>query len=272
MNSDNREKFFDLPQDMRNAILRRVILITMGAITASVAITFLVSYLMGGYFIADGVGLVVAIVAPALIAPCASFVQVSLSVRLKHANERLKALSETDSLTSTYNRRRFMELASQALSLASRHGYPTSIVLFDFDHFKQVNDRHGHVVGDRALVHTIDAIKSLVRDSDVLARFGGEEFILLLPYTARDGARSLCERILAVVQASKMKVGDNSLTITLSAGSVTCETSKTNLDAMISRADELLYECKMNGRNQCRAATIESGEQPLSQEVSRIAG
>ncbi len=142
------------------------------------------------------------------------------------------------------------------MALAERHCYPTSVMLIDIDDFKQVNDKFGHAAGDTALVQTIEVINALIRESDILARFGGEEFILLLPHTARQGAQSLGQRILEQVAASAVNLENGSLEVTLSAGIVTCETSRTPLDVMMSRADELLYESKQNGRNRCTAETI----------------
>ena len=114
----------------------------------------------------------------------------------------------------------------------------------------------GHAAGDQALVHAIEIIRGVIRESDVLARFGGEEFILLLPHTARDGALSLSARILNEVRRTPIDLPEAKLRITLSAGSVTCETSETPLDLMMSRADELLYKSKQQGRDRCTAETL----------------
>ncbi|XOV82570.1 MAG: GGDEF domain-containing protein [bacterium] len=231
--------------------------LTFFATLASLTITLLAGYVVSGELIAP-IGIYLAIGVPLLVAPFASFMNISLSYRLQKANERLQALSHTDSLTDTLNRRRFIEVAERELALAARHCYPTSVVLIDFDDFKQVNDKHGHAAGDQALVQTINVIKSLVRDSDVLARFGGEEFILLLPRTAREGAQSLAQRMLEKVALTPIKLESKELMITVSAGSVTCETSTTALDVMTSKADELLYASKQNGRNQCTSATLKN--------------
>lgn len=250
-----RDTLDDLDEAAHRVILKRVAGITLLSILASVAITVSVGYLINGQLV-DHFGLLVAVLAPAVIAPCASFMSASLSYRLQLANERLQALSETDPLTDTLNRRKFVAVAERELALAERHCYPTTVVLIDFDDFKQVNDKHGHAAGDSALVQTIAVIKSVIRESDVLARFGGEEFILLLPHTAREGAQSLAKRILEKVAQTPVELEDDSLKITLSAGSVTCETSRTPLDVLMSRADELLYESKQSGRNRCTAETM----------------
>ncbi len=243
-------------QVTQREIIKRVAGVTLAAVVASLLITCLLSYLLAGNWLPDAKGLTIAALAPLLIAPCASYLNISLSYRLRLANERLRALSETDPLTGTLNRRSFVEAATRELSLAQRHCLPTSIVLMDFDHFKEVNDRYGHAAGDQALVHAIEIIRGVIRESDVLARFGGEEFILLLPHTAQDGAQSLSSRILREVQRTPIDLPEAQLSITLSAGSVTCETSETPLDLMMSRADELLYKSKQLGRNRCTAETL----------------
>ncbi len=239
----------------RQFVYTRVTLITLVAVVGSVAITIGLAMSLTGHY-PDPVGIFIAILAPLIIAPCASYMMVSLAYRLQIANKRLKALRETDPLTNTLNRRKFMEIAERELALAERHCYPTSVVLVDFDDFKQVNDKHGHAAGDQALIHTIGVMKALIRESDILARFGGEEFILLLPHTAREGAQSLTQRILDQVAASRVPFEDIELTITLSAGIVTCETSRTPLDVLMCRADELLYASKQSGRNCATAETI----------------
>ncbi len=245
----------NLSAEEQSAVVKRVVWVSLAAVVASIVITVCISYLVSSAP-PDALGLLIATIAPAIIAPCAGYSTIALSYRLRLANERLRALSETDPLTNTLNRRKFMDVAERELALAERHCYPTSVVIVDFDDFKQVNDKYGHAAGDTALVQTIEVMKSVIRESDVLARFGGEEFILLLPHTAGQGAQSLANRILERVAQTPLKFEETSLTITLSAGSVTCETSRTPLDVLMSRADELLYESKQAGRNRCTAETM----------------
>jgi diguanylate cyclase (GGDEF)-like protein len=244
-----------LSREDQRRVVRRVVKITLIAVIASVAITTGLGFLVNGTQ-PDTLGMLIAIIAPMLIASVGSYPTIRLSQQLRHANERLKALSETDPLTDTLNRRKFMQVAERELALAERHCYPTSVVLIDFDDFKQVNDKYGHAAGDTALVQTIGVIKSVIRDTDVLGRFGGEEFILLLPHTACEGAERLTQRVLDEVAQTPIQLEKTNLTITVSAGSVTCETSRRPLDVLMSRADELLYESKQNGRNCCTAETM----------------
>jgi diguanylate cyclase (GGDEF)-like protein len=154
------------------------------------------------------------------------------------------------------NRRKFMEIAEQQLALAQRYCYPTSLLLVDIDHFKLVNDLYGHVMGDRALIQLTRVMAAELRETDTMARFGGEEFIMLLPHTARQGALSVAERVRTAARQHIIKQEDSETSVTISIGGVTCETSATPLDTMISRADKLLYESKQAGRDRCSIEAI----------------
>ncbi|MCB1685425.1 MAG: GGDEF domain-containing protein [Pseudomonadales bacterium] len=232
----------------RTWIFQRVLLVTLISIAASVAITLAITWFFTGAF-QLGMGLFIAIFAPAVIAPVGSYQYISLTCRLRTANEQLRVLSEIDSLTGALNRRRFLELSEQQLSLAARHGYPTSLLVIDFDHFKQVNDRYGHAGGDRVLVEITEVIRRTIRDSDLLGRVGGEEFALLLPHTAGQGAALLAERVVQAIRATAIDAADVSIQVTVSIGGATCESSRTPLDQLLHSADEQLYEAKQAGRN-----------------------
>ena len=246
------------------AILKRVLFITLCSIAASVAITHLCFYVAQGSEVWAHWRLVtaIAIIAPGLIAPVASYHTESLNKRLQASNQRLKQLSETDPLTETLNRRRFMEVADQQLALAQRYCYPTSLLLLDIDHFKQVNDLYGHAMGDRALVQLTRVMAAELRETDTMARFGGEEFIMLLPHTAREGALSLAERVRTAARHHIIKHQESETSVTISIGGVTCESSTTPLDRMISHADKLLYDSKQAGRDRCSIEAI-SGQSPM---------
>ncbi len=244
------------------------------SICASLLITMGIYYLATGSLSdADGLGLLIATLAPAIIAPVGSWIYISISHRLQLANDKLRVLSEIDSLTSTLNRRKFMEVADKHLSLAARHGFPTSLMVLDFDRFKQVNDRYGHAMGDKVLIQTIDVVQSVIRETDVIARIGGEEFILLLPHTAREGALMLAQRIMEVVRNNQIDAQErshdsdlpkNGLSVTISIGGATCATSKTNLDEMMSRADKLLYAAKQAGRDRYMIESLPADTLTLS--------
>ena len=246
------------PQCLSNETTRAIgaaIWITLAVVLGSLLVTTLCIYLVEGTA-PDALALFIAAVVPALIVPGACFLNLRLVYQLRSANERLVALSETDSLTKTLNRRRFVEVAERELALAARHSYPTSLVLLDFDNFKKVNDRYGHHVGDEVLVRSIGVMQAVMRQSDVLGRFGGEEFILLLPHTGADGAVALVNRLLEAVANSPIELPQGDLRVTISAGCMTCESSRSTLDTLIQKADQLLYQSKANGRDRCAAETV----------------
>lgn len=232
----------------RHLILRQTLLFTICCIAGSVAITVAVTRVVTGSF-DPGLGLFIAVLAPALLVPFGSYFHISMAVRLQEANEQLKALSETDPLTGAYNRRRFLEVADHQLALARRHCFPTSVLIIDFDHFKSVNDDFGHLAGDRVLVEASALIRRTLRESDTLARFGGEEFICLLPHTAREGALMVAQRIREAIRSETFAHDGQRLRVTVSIGGVTCETSETGLERLTSKADTLLYQAKQGGRD-----------------------
>jgi len=167
--------------------------------------------------------------------------------------EREKSLYEslalTDPLTGLYNRRMFLELARKELSKAQRYGEPFSVVIFDIDHFKKINDTYGHDVGDLALKHVAQLLKSNVRAADVVARWGGEEFVLLLPKTGPEEAYRVAEKLRKLVERSWLELpGGGRLKMTVSGG-VSSYREGVTLDELFKEADEALYRAKRMGRN-----------------------
>ncbi|MEZ5560102.1 MAG: diguanylate cyclase [Pseudomonadales bacterium] len=243
-------------------ILMRVAAATLASIVASVAITLSVIYYLTGSLAAAPMAVLIAVLVPALVAPLGSYFHIATLYRLREANDKLRVLSETDPLTGAHNRRRFMEHAEQQLALARRYCYPTSLLLLDFDSFKRVNDEHGHAMGDRVLVEMTEVMRGALRETDSIARFGGEEFVLLLPHTAREGALAVAERVRGAVREHVLKGDTGPVQITVSIGGVTCETSETPLGKLLSRADHLLYECKRAGRDRC-FVEAKAGATPL---------
>lgn len=248
---------------MKRRVLRTVLAFTAAGIAGSVAISAGMTYLATGQWTL-GIGLYIAILAPAILVPIGSYSHISLATRLKDANEQLQTLSQTDPLTGTFNRRRFLEVAETQLALARRHGFPTSLLLIDFDRFKDINDRFGHPAGDRLLVDASKAIAQMLRDSDTLARFGGEEFIVLLPHTAREGALMVAERILDAIREHEFRHEGERMNVTVSIGGVTSEASRTSLELLTSRADTLMYQAKRAGRDRyVIEALSQQGEPPI---------
>lgn len=160
-------------------------------------------------------------------------------------------LARTDGLTGLYNRRHFFELAEREFKAASRFRNPLAIIMFDADHLKQVNDTFGHSVGDRLLVQIAQASETQVRAVDVLARYGGDEFILLLPQTNAKQALFIAERIRESMAAARVEADQILLSVTLSIGisDMLRDSDDESIERVIQRADKALYAAKTEGRN-----------------------
>ncbi len=166
------------------------------------------------------------------------------------ANARLEELATTDELTGLWNRRRFFEVFKQEFQRVRRHGSDLALAMFDLDHFKTVNDTYGHAFGDRVLVEVARAILGEVRETDVAVRYGGEEFIVLMPSTSSEEAVSAVERIRKRVAQRYISDGKHSVQVTLSAGVSAAEASGTSTpEALLRLADEALYAAKHAGRD-----------------------
>ena len=175
------------------------------------------------------------------------------------AEDRLRKQATLDPLTGLNNRSHFETLTAHVLARSQRDGMPVALLLCDVDHFKRVNDEHGHAVGDEVLIAMSRLLGHNLRDGDVLARWGGEEFLALMPASPLDNACAVAERIRAAVHATPVDVGTASLTITLSFG-VAQVHGAADLQAAIARADKALYEAKNGGRNRVSVARSNSPE------------
>jgi diguanylate cyclase (GGDEF)-like protein len=165
-------------------------------------------------------------------------------------------LTLRDPLTRLYNRRYFDDRLKSEFSFARRHGTPLALLLVDIDHFKVVNDTHGHLVGDRVLRWVAENIRRTVRPEDVLARYGGEEFILIARGMSAESAETLGNRVRYGLQTSRFQVGGTDLHLTVSVGvaSMSGDAPCAGPDELISLADEALYQAKSAGRNRVCSA------------------
>jgi diguanylate cyclase (GGDEF)-like protein len=162
--------------------------------------------------------------------------------------EDLFAQARRDMLTGLDNRRVFEERIGAMLETARRHNRPITVASMDLDHFKQINDTLGHAAGDTALQMVAKALTGMVRNSDLLVRMGGDEFVLVLPDTGIDAARLLAERLCGAVDGLALNAGDGSrLGVSIGLVQWSPEMSK---DEWLQRADEVLYQAKKTGR--CR--------------------
>ncbi|MCJ7616480.1 MAG: diguanylate cyclase [Desulfobacterales bacterium] len=164
---------------------------------------------------------------------------------LKKKNAILKKLSITDSLTGLFNRRYTMDALSRLIEENTRYRQPLSISMLDIDDFKKVNDEHGHIFGDEVIVKISSSIEGCLRKTDIVGRYGGEEFIILFAHTNLKGAVECVERIIKSVE--KLKLDNTGTEVTISAG--VCENKDEDVSAFVKKADDLLYTAKKKGKN-----------------------
>ncbi len=165
-------------------------------------------------------------------------------------HEAIHNMAITDGMTGIANKRHFSEFLEREVAVAHRHGHPLSLVMFDVDHFKKVNDTQGHLAGDAVLKELTARIKSRVRREDLFARYGGEEFACILPSTALAGGVVFAEQLRVIVDEKPATFADKLIPFTISLGVATLQ-REAGVDALtlIKRADENLYAAKRGGRN-----------------------
>jgi two-component system cell cycle response regulator len=178
----------------------------------------------------------------------------TLQDELRVRNAELELMSRTDPLTGLWNRRHTEEQLRSAASLSRRHDTTFSVLMIDVDHFKQVNDTQGHTAGDAVLVEIAARIREAVRIEDVVARWGGEEFLVVLPSTDIDGAWTLGDRIRKDVAAEPVTFPSCSISVTVSVGCASWRSGETE-DRIVSRADDALYAAKEAGRDRTERAS-----------------
>jgi diguanylate cyclase (GGDEF)-like protein len=188
-------------------------------------------------------------------------------VALRNSEEALRLQSITDSLTGLYNRRHFNKLAEDEIGRVFRYSRPLSVIMFDIDFFKRINDSYGHITGDKVLKMVAVVTKEQIRATDVLARYGGEEFIVLLPETSVEGAAVVAERMRRKIERTAIRIEERPISITASFG-VSDYLAKTGekprelvLSEFIASADRALYASKNTGRN--RVTVFKPEQEPL---------
>lgn len=176
----------------------------------------------------------------------------SLAVALHNAleHEQLQKLAALDPLTGILNRRFGLARLREEYSRSVRRGIPLGVLMFDIDHFKQVNDAYGHVIGDRVLRNIAAQIRQGIREGDILLRYGGEEFLVILPGASKEDVYMVAERARRIIRDQKINYSDNEVGVTVSVGGDSMpESCITSEQELISNADEALYRSKNTGRD-----------------------
>lgn len=169
------------------------------------------------------------------------------------ATDRVQALADTDALTGLPNRRHVLSRLNVLLRDGRLRARPIALMFLDLDHFKQLNDRHGHGVGDDALCATARALENGLRDQDLLGRYGGEEFVIALPGSDRETAVAVAEGLRLAVAQIALPEADAGLTITASIGLVMRMPGE-QAESLLERADHAMYQAKAQGRNRVMSA------------------
>lgn len=183
------------------------------------------------------------------------FLLLSLAYPLRNALQYEKAFqaSLTDPLTGVHNRTAMEAALRREISLAHRHRTPLSLVILDIDGLKQVNDKYGHAAGDQLIKEVVDAVCGSLRETDLVSRYGGDEFTILLNNTARRGAAMLAENIREKIQSVACQFGDKTINVTVCMG-VASLTGRDKHTGLFARADQALYDAKRQGRNCTKVA------------------
>ena len=180
-----------------------------------------------------------------------------LALALNNAldHERLQRLAAIDPLTGLYNRRFGMARLHEEFSRAVRQKMPLGVLMFDIDHFKKVNDTYGHLIGDRILTQVSTLCRSLLREADLVMRYGGEEFLAILPAASKEDITEIGERIRRIVEETPFDVGEQQIRITVSIGGTAYPGLQIETERdLVKCADEAMYSVKNSGRNYLRVA------------------
>lgn len=255
----------------RYGIWKTSFVLTAASIALSVAITNALNLYTDGRLAVEGT--LIAIIVPGILAPLFSVTQLRLMAHLDRAREELQHLSITDELTQAFNRRHFMQLAQQEFARAGRYGSVFSVIIFDIDDFKLVNDRYGHTAGDAVLRLVAEFCRQTIRQMDVFARYGGEEFVLLLPHTDETRALEVADRIRAGIASTHVAWQTAFIRVTVSVGVATHSTRVPDFDALLVSADRALYQAKDEGKNRVVVVASErASSAPAAGELAALSG
>lgn len=178
-----------------------------------------------------------------------AYITTMLSSDIRRALTQIKSLSETDELTGVLNMRAFSKVCDRLFRQSVRYSRPISVLMIDSDDLKSINDTHGHEAGNRMLRLTVQCIQDHMRETDVLARYGGDEFVLLLPETDCKGAMEVADRIRKEVAATPLPTREKKVAFTVSIGAACSPEHGSSLEALMERADQAMYVSKNEGKN-----------------------
>ncbi len=226
------------------------------ATTFSVGFSLLFTVLFSVYFRGHvpPTSLVIGGTVPLIVSPLALYSFVALVHRLDRAETHLRRLASEDDLTGVYNRRHILTLAEHEWARVERYGGSFSLIVLDVDHFKRVNDTHGHAAGDKVLQTLASVCRTQMRHTDIVGRLGGEEFLIVLPNTDECAAVRAGEHLRSTLAATAIKVEDRQLKVTVSLGIASHHdhAATVSLENLIKEADDALYAAKTAGRNRVR--------------------
>jgi diguanylate cyclase (GGDEF)-like protein len=190
---------------------------------------------------------------------------VTLQAEIIEARETLRIQATHDALTGVWNRRAILEMLGNELARSIRKGPPVAVAIADLDHFKRINDTYGHVAGDAALCEVVSRVRMLLRPYDAIGRYGGEEFLMVLPGCTSSDAWRLAERLRIGISQEPVKIPEGSIEVTSSLGVAASDTiSSADATDLIRAADTALYRAKTTGRNRVELAVVTDTLSPLA--------
>lgn len=240
---------------------KSIVLLTVVTVILSVGISCLLHCLLNDKITISGV--LIAAIIPGILAPLLGTVFFRAYFELDETKSKLARLSVTDELTQIYNRRYFIGRANYELSRAKRYGQTFSMLLLDLDDFKQINDLYGHPAGDAVLRMVADTCLRESREVDVLARYGGDEFALLIPNLGQSSASQYADRLRRLLGEMHTEYGGDRLQTTVSVGVVAWSPEIVDVEQLIYLMDKALYDAKHGGKNR----TVVSGAELLEDTV-----
>jgi len=229
---------------------KTVIIVTAFSTIFSLLITAIAMIIVNANEKMAFISYIIATLVPLIVAPIVAFVLVTALLKLHELEQEMRELASVDYLTKLLSRRAWITQTDKYIRLAMRNKSNYSILMIDLDDFKEINDRFGHLAGDKVLVEFGKTVNELCRSSDFAARFGGEEFIILLPDTTPQQAQQFTDRLHNAINNMVVVHDNDTINLTISIGlSVQATDELCTIDMLISQSDQALYQAKQQGKN-----------------------